>query len=185
MRQWRHLPRCVRPHFVRRVSILGPESTGKTTLAASLASTLDTVWVPEWARAVLERRGGALDGLDWMELIDGQIASEEALAREANRVLLCDTDPLATTIWADALLGECPSALYERARGRRYDLTLLPDPDVPWVADSVRYLPHGGRDFFAKCEAALAREGRPYRVLRGTWAERTDAALDAIGALLR
>jgi len=175
MAEWRHLPRCVRPYFVRRVSILGPESTGKTTLARALASELDTVWVAEWARTLLEQRGGSLEGLDWNEIVRGQIASEEALARDANRVLVCDTDPLATAVWADVLGGSCSKVK------RSYDVTLLTSPDdVPWVPDPVRYLPKGGPDFFARMEVALRREGRSYVVLRGTLQERLALAKRAV-----
>jgi HTH-type transcriptional repressor of NAD biosynthesis genes len=181
---WDQLPRCVRPHFVKRVSVLGPESTGKTTLARALAEKFRTVWVPEWARTLLEQRGGALEGLDWREIVRGQIASEESLARDANRVLICDTDPLVTTVWAEALLGACPAAVSNGAEARRYDLTLLTDADAPWVADSVRYLPKGGRAFFARCEDALQRAGRRYVVLRGTWEERTAQACAAIAEVL-
>ncbi|HEX3772662.1 MAG TPA: AAA family ATPase [Polyangiaceae bacterium] len=183
-RHWEHIPRCVRPYFVRRASIVGPESTGKTTLARRLAARFATVWVPEWARAVLERRGGSLDGLDWMDIVRGQIASEEALARNAVRVLFCDTDPIVTPLWAEALLGACPEALRVAASGRAYDVTFLCDADVPWMADDVRYLPGGGAAFFARCEEALRREGRKVVVLRGSWAEREEAAARAIEALV-
>jgi HTH-type transcriptional repressor of NAD biosynthesis genes len=185
MAHWGHLPRCVRPHFVKRVSILGPESTGKTTLARALAAGLGTVWAPEWARVLLERRGGSLEGLDWSEIVRGQVASEEALARDANRVLICDTDPLAPTVWAETLLGACAPTLRDAALRRAYDLTLLTDADVPWVGDSVRYLPTGGRAFFARCEERLRDANRPYLVLRGSWAERTCAAVRAVEALVR
>ena len=182
--QWRFLPRCVRPHVARRVSILGPESTGKSTLAHALAARLETVSVPEWARHALERRGGELLGLDWAEIVRGQIASEDSLARDANRALICDTDPLATTVWAEHLLGACPPALRAIAEARRYDLTLLTAPDVPWVKDDVRYLPEAGERFFDECRRALERCGRAYEVVRGGWAEREATAVSAIERLL-
>jgi len=180
---WEHLPRCVRAHFVKRVSILGPESTGKTTLTRTLAAALGTVWVPEWARTLLESRGGKLEGLDWMDIVRGQIASEDSLARAANRILVCDTDPLATTVWAEALLGVCPEPIRAAANDRRYDLTLLTAPDVPWIADEVRYLPGQGAAFFARCEAALRAASRRYVVLRGTFDERTKIAKQAVNEL--
>jgi HTH-type transcriptional repressor of NAD biosynthesis genes len=183
MAHWAHIPRCVRPHFVRRVSLVGPESTGKTTLARALAEEFRTAWVPEWARTLIERRG-TLEGLDWTEIVRGQIASEEALARDADRVLVCDTDPLLTTVWAEALLGSCPPAIRAAAMGRRYDLTLLTDADVPWVADPARYLPGGGKKFFDRCREILDDEKRRYLVLRGSWSERTSHAIDAVRALI-
>jgi NadR type nicotinamide-nucleotide adenylyltransferase len=185
LEHWDYLPRCVRPHFVRRVSIVGPESTGKTTLARCLAERFHTVWVPEWARTVLERTSGSLEGLDWMDVVRGQIASEDALARDANRLLICDTDPIVTPLWAEALLGACPEDVRAAARGRRYDLTLLCDADVPWVADEVRYLPGQGPSFFAQCEDALWREGRASKILRGDWAARESMAVALVRALAR
>jgi HTH-type transcriptional regulator, transcriptional repressor of NAD biosynthesis genes len=170
--QWEYLPRCVRPHFAKRISIVGPESTGKTTLARALAKTLKTAMVPEWARHVLEARQGSLEGLDWMGLVRGQIASEESLARDCNRVLVCDTDPLITTVWADHLLGACPIELKAIADARRYDLTLLTAPDVPWVQDGVRYLPEAGKKFFDDCAQALERANRRWVEVRGSWEER-------------
>jgi NadR type nicotinamide-nucleotide adenylyltransferase len=182
---WPYLPRCVRPRFALRVSVLGPESTGKTTLARMLADHFQTVWAPEWARTLLERRGGDLDGLDWSEIVRGQVASEEALARDANRVLICDTDPLATTVWAETLLGSCPTSIEQAAVARRYDLTLLTAPDVPWTPDPVRYFPEGGAAFFLRCEERLRETVRRYVVVNGSWEERRVTAIQAIEATLR
>ena len=179
---WAHLPRCVRPHFVKRVSVFGPESTGKTTLARALAAAFATVWVPEWAQQELAR-AGSLGALAWDDVIRGQIASEEALARSANRVLICDTDPLVTPLWAEALGATWTPRDPELLTSRRYDLTLLLAPDVPWVAGTGRFLEADGWSFFARCEQALNRANRPYAILRGPWPTRLATATAAIKAL--
>ncbi|CAM4353313.1 Trifunctional NAD biosynthesis/regulator protein NadR [Mycobacterium basiliense] len=179
---WQHIPRCVRPAFVKRVSIIGPEFTGKTTLARVVAETLETTWVPEWTRTLRDRNGGSLVGLDWTEIVRGQIASEEALARNADRVLICDTDPLVATVWAEFLRGSCPEQLRELAR-RPYDLTLLTRPDAPCSGNGVRCLPGQSDEFFAACEHALRAAGRPFVVVGGGWEERTSAALRAVEKL--
>jgi NadR type nicotinamide-nucleotide adenylyltransferase len=183
MRYFDALPRCVRPHFARRVSVFGPESTGKTTLAAELARACDTVCAPEFARAYLEARGGVLARPDIDVIGEGQIALEDALARDANRVLICDTDPLLTVVWSEVMFGDAPQWLRDAARLRRYDLTLLCDVDLPWTPDAVRYLPEDRADFAARCQRALRDAGRRYERVRGTGAARTDAARAAVRAL--
>ena len=185
MRHWGALPRCVRPHFVRRVSVFGPESTGKTTLAAELARACGTAWAPEFARAYLESRGGVLARPDMDVIGQGQIALEDTLARDADRVLVCDTDPLLTVVWSEVMFGEAPAWLRDAARARRYELTLLCDVDLPWVDDFVRYLPEHRAGFAARCEAALRDAGRRYERVRGTGAARSELARAAVRALAR
>ncbi len=184
MRHWESLPRCVRPYFARRVSVFGPESTGKTTLAARLARELATVHVPEFARAYLESRGGVFTRPDLDVLGEGQIALEDSLARDANRVLICDTDPLLTVVWSEVMYGEASRWLRTTAAARRYDLTLLCEVDLPWVDDPVRYLPAERAQFLARCEAALRAARRPYTVVRGSGDARTLAARAAIDELV-
>ncbi len=184
MRHFAALPRCVRPHYVRRVSVFGPESTGKTTLASELARAFATVQVPEFARGYLESRGGVLARADLDVIGEGQLAMEEALAADADRVLVCDTDPLATVVWGEVMFGEASRWLREAARARRYDLTLLCDVDLPWEPDLVRYVPAERAGFFARCEDALRRAGRRYTIVRGTGATRTTVAHAAVTALI-
>jgi HTH-type transcriptional repressor of NAD biosynthesis genes len=178
---WEYIPRCVRPYFTKRVCVFGPESTGKTTLCRKLAEHFRTAWVPEYARTLLEARAGQVVRVEDMEAIArGHVASEEALARNANRVLFSDTDPLATLIWSDTLFDRVPEFVRRQADARAADLYLLCAPDVPWVGDAVRYLPDGGPAFFERCERELKARGRNYVVIRGTWDERFAAAMDAV-----
>lgn len=181
---WDLLTEPVQRHYLRRVVVFGPESTGKTTLAAQLARHYGTRWAPEYARPLLDQKGGVCDEADLPRIALGQRASEHALARQARRVLFCDTDALTTTIWADWLFGRCPDWIRDEARARRYDLTLLLDVDVPWVDDSQRFLADQRQEFFQRCREALEAHGRPYVVIRGDWARRWAEATAAVDALL-
>jgi HTH-type transcriptional regulator, transcriptional repressor of NAD biosynthesis genes len=184
MQHFAMLPRCVRPYFVRRVSVFGPESAGKSTLAAELARAAGTVCVPEFARTYLEAREGTLVRSDIDVIGRGQTALEDTLARDAQRVLICDTDPLLTVVWSETMFGESPGWLRDAARARRYDLTVLCDVDLPWVSDVVRYLPQERQAFFARCERALRDAGRPYLIIRGTGGDRGAPAHAAVQQLL-
>ncbi len=184
MGRWDELPEVVRPYFLRRVCLFGPESTGKSTLACDLARRYGTSFVAEYARGLLDPKQGRCDPDDIPKIALGQRAAEEALSRQARRLLFCDTDALTTTIWSDRLFGGCPDWIRAEARTRRYDLTLLLDVDVPWVDDQQRYLPDEREAFFARCEAALQAHQRPYVVIRGSWEARWEAACEAVDALL-
>ncbi|MBI3724483.1 AAA family ATPase [bacterium] len=180
---WRFLPRCVRPHYAKRVCVFGPESTGKSTLARKLAEHYGTLFVPEYARAHLEQRGGRIVAADVESIARGQIASEEALVPGSSGLVFCDTDVLMTCIWSEVLFGACPAWIREEARRRRYDLTLLLDVDVPWVGDPVRYLPRERAAFFERCERELRDHDRRFVRVLGSWEERFRIAREAIDAL--
>jgi HTH-type transcriptional repressor of NAD biosynthesis genes len=185
LKHWQYLPPCARPYFVKRVCLFGPESTGKSTLARDLALHYQTTYVAEFARALLDSKQGVCAPADIPLIARGQAAAEEALARQANRVLFCDTDLLTTTIWSDVLFRNCPDWITQAAAARHYDLHLLLDVDVPWVDDTQRYLPHARETFFERCQAALAAHGRNFRVIRGDWASRFAQACRAADELLR
>lgn len=181
---WSFLPDCVRAHFARRICVFGPESTGKTTLARRLAERYDTVWVPEYARELLESKGGDLAYDDLEHIARGQVAAEEVLARRANKILFCDTDVLATAIWSHALYGRCDEWIEREANARGYDLYLLTDVDVPWVADVVRYLPNERESFRDRCIQALESRGRAFVRLSGTFDARFSEACRAVDAIV-
>jgi len=184
MTHWALLPDCVRPYFLKRVSVFGPESTGKSTLALQLAHHFETVAVPEYARTHLEMKTERLSATDMPLIARGQVAAETALARQAHKVLLCDTDPLVTLIWSETLFEDVAPEVAELAAKQTYDLTLLLDIDVPWVNDPIRYLPDNRRAFHARCRSALEQNGRVFIEISGNWETRWTTAKNAVQALI-
>lgn len=181
---WRHIPEAVRPWYCRRVVCFGPESTGKTTLTRRLAEHYRTAWVPEYARGHLDPLGGKCGYQDIAAIALGQAASEDALARQAERVLVCDTDTLTTTIWSEVYFQRVEPWIADLARRRRHDLYLLCDIDVPWVDDSQRDMPHRREEFRDRCRDALLAHDRPIVDIRGDWDTRFRTAVAAIDRLL-
>ncbi|WP_163317363.1 AAA family ATPase, partial [Enterobacter hormaechei] len=80
--------------FVRRICLLGGESTGKSTLSKALADVLDTAYVTEFGRDYWEEKNGVLTADDLLHIAREQVRREQQA--EANRYLICDTSPLTT-----------------------------------------------------------------------------------------
>jgi NadR type nicotinamide-nucleotide adenylyltransferase len=184
LEHWAYLPEVVRPYAVRRVRIVGAESTGKTTLASALARRFGTCWVPEYARAAAEARGGDLGPGDFDDVARGQVHAEDAAAGRACRLLFCDTDLLTASLWAERI--GVPRRRWWRAEIERrpYDLTLVCADDVPFVGAPGRDDPGGRARFARDVAAAVEAEGGPVVAVRGRWSERSEIATRAIRALL-
>lgn len=183
--EWDFLPDIVKPYFVKRVTLFGPESTGKSTLAAQLGKHFRTVVVPEYGRTYTETFGSDVGDIDLRRIVAGHLASVKAAKPMANRVLIEDTDPVMSAVWSDMLTGDRDPWF---ADYNDYpDLYLLCDVDIPWVDDGTRYFKNDEdrRRFFETCEAELKRRGVPYVVIRGDHHKRFRMAEMAVEALIR
>ncbi len=123
-----------------RVAILGPASSGKTTLAAALAERYRTVWVPEYLREFVDARGRVPVAGDQFHIACTQRERENAAAEGAGRYLFCDTAPLMTAVYSRHYFGGIDDQLERLAdeHMRDYALTLVTAPDIPWVADGLQ-----------------------------------------------
>ncbi|MFT3699264.1 MAG: AAA family ATPase [Kofleriaceae bacterium] len=178
LRHFDMLPAPVRPWFVRRVAVIGAESTGKSTLCAQLAAHFQTIHVPEYARTLAEARRGELDADALLIAARGQLASEDALARSANRLLFCDTDVRTVARWAERLYGN--AALHPSAETRPYDLVLATSLDEPFVGRPERDQPEARAAFHTRVQEGHSRVVR----LAGDRANRLEMAIMEVENLL-
>jgi HTH-type transcriptional repressor of NAD biosynthesis genes len=182
---WEFVPPVVRSWLVRRVAIVGAESTGKTTLSKQLADVFQTEWVREFGREYCEGRDALMLALEDFEAIGrGQLEAEDAAATLANRVLICDTELHTTCTWSEMIAHARPLWLVEAARERRYHLVLLLGEDVPWVNDGTRVLQDRRAEHTRRLRTALESAGQDYVELRGPYEGRLGRATKLIQALL-
>jgi NadR type nicotinamide-nucleotide adenylyltransferase len=180
---WSAIPSPVRPWYQKRVVTFGAESVGKSTMARHLADQVGGPLVPEYGRTYEAVRGdGDWSAAELIELARRHEAHRAAIAPFGGPVLVEDTDPLMTAVWAEMLLGAPVPELEARPQA---DLYLLLDADVPFVQDGGRYFDDGAgrRRFQARCEALLHRVGARFEKIGGSWEDRLQQAGNSVGQL--
>lgn len=167
---------------MQRISLTGPESAGKSSLAAQLAAHYGTTWVPEYARAYLEAHGPTYALPDLAAIARGQLAAEDAVATQATGLLFCDTDLLVVKIWAENAFGTCPAWVLAELAKPRYALTLLLAPDLPWAPDPLREHPDPAQrwHFYELYRAELVGRGWPFVEISGPPEQRLAQARAAV-----
>lgn len=181
---WQFIPEVVRPYYIKRVVLTGPESTGKSVLSQQLAQYFQTNFVEEYGRTYVEKHGLDCDMLDLTHIAAGQLMYEDLAARKANRVLFCDTDLIVTQIWSEIFLNHhCPQWIIEVNHQRHYDLFLLMDVDIPWVDDGTREFSAIRQQHFFRIKEELESRNLPYVVISGNFKERFENAVKAVERL--
>lgn len=161
---------------MRKVAIVGAESSGKTTLARDLAEALQAPWVAEYAREWFANRPDASYDLeDIITIAAGQLAAEAAAP--ARDWLVCDTNLLVTKIWAEVRFGHCPYWIAAHWRPQDYFLHLLPTPDIPWEYDPLREDRDGRVELFELYRKALEAEQVPFLIVSGSREQRVAKVL--------
>ncbi len=185
---WAHLEPPVRAWYALRVCVVGAESTGTTTLAEALARRYETVWVPEYGREYsvtkLARGEERWTSEEFVHIAGEQNAREERAAREANRVLICDTNAFATALWHRRYVGRDDERVRAATSAARCDLYLLTGDEIPFVQDGLRDGEHLRHEMHRWFEEALRAQDTPWLLLRGSLEERVAEAAAAIDALL-
>ncbi len=178
---WELLPPNVRPHYIQRVALIGPESCGKSYLAEKLAEHFQTVFVEEYGRTYCEKFGMDSTELDFAHVAGGQLCREDEMALQANRILFCDTELIVTQVWSEIYFaGKCQPWIFWADHARRYDLFLLCAPDIPWVNDGLREY-EGQREWmFERLRQELESRGLQYEIIQGGFEVRTKAAIEAV-----
>jgi NadR type nicotinamide-nucleotide adenylyltransferase len=170
--------------MIRKIAIVGPESTGKSTITKLLAKHYDTPWVAEFARYYCAALTGPCTMQDEVNMFHGQVALEESVLATAEKdFIFCDTTILTVKIWSDEMLGETPKIVLDALTDRTYDLYLLLNIDLPWEEDPLREFPHMREHFMNVWYKELNNLGARYVLISGI-EDRLQNAIDAVDAFL-
>ncbi|HMG89862.1 MAG TPA: AAA family ATPase [Chryseolinea sp.] len=179
---WEHIPEVVRPYFVKKICIYGPESTGKSMLAIKLANRYQTEYVPEVAREFINSNDFTVD--DIVKIARAHVDRIEQKTKTANKILICDTDGITTQIYCRHYLKVVPDILYTLEKKVEYSKYFLLDIDVPWVADGLRDLA-ANREFMMKTfRDELVQREIDFVPVRGDYVEREEIVSSEIDRMM-
>jgi len=186
------------PKQVIKIVAIGPESTGKSTLCASLATHFSTIWCREYAREYLLEHGTDYTYEDLLTIAKGQLkledqATEEAIAlhKQAGApglpILFIDTDMQVMKVWCEFVFGNCHPFILNKIVERKYDGYLLCKPDLPWVKDELREYPDlETRDkLYNNYKDILINQTLPWHEVAGQDPARMQSAVEWVKSLLK
>ncbi|MBS4044139.1 MAG: ATP-binding protein [Chitinophagaceae bacterium] len=185
--------------MVKKIVIIGPESTGKSTLCKQLAEHYNTLWCPEFAREYLLEHGTNYTFDDLLTIAKGQIVLEESyeskvisqklktkiqqeITNKKHPTLFLDTDMIVMKVWCEYVFGKCHDFILEEMKTRKYDLYLLCNIDLPWVRDELREYPDEKprQELFAIYKNILEHQSTPWQLISGIGNERLQNAIKAV-----
>lgn len=171
---------------IKKVVIIGPESTGKSTLTSDLSKAFAEPWVPEYAREYLEKLPREYQYRDLLQIAKGQIAGEEEKKKYAQRILFCDTDLQVIKVWSDHKYGKTDPWILNQIGIRKYHLYLLTDIDIDWEDDPLREHPDPEmrKYFFDKYHQMMLESKVPFAIISGPPKERSETAIKAINRVI-
>lgn len=165
---------------IKKIAVVGPESTGKSTLSAQLAEHYNTVWVPEFARGYCEKLTAPCTWQDEINMFYGQLELEAALLPKAHALLFCDTTFITVKIWSDYMFGKAPQQVLDELHKHPYDFYLLLNIDLPWQEDPLRDFPHLREHFMQVWHTELQALSADYQVISGSKGQRFLNAVTAV-----
>jgi len=195
---------------VKKVVIIGPESTGKSTLSEQLATHYNTARCPEFARDYLLTHGTKYTYNDLLTIAKGQVALEEKYIqlvqsrelgvqshnpelspdnyRDPNsEPLFIDTNMYVMKVWCEFVFGKCHQYILDQIDERKYDLYMLCNIDLPWTYDELREYPDLERrqTLYEMYRNLMKNQPVPWKEISGNSEQRFLLAVSAVDYLLR
>jgi len=167
-----------------KVAVIGPESTGKTTLTQALAEHYNTTWVPEYAREYLNKLDRPYLQSDLLEIAKGQMERQIEARKEGKELIFSDTDLNVIKVWSEHKYGNCDPWITNQLHIQYFDLYILTDFEIPYEQDPLREHPEMRQHFFDIYLGLMEEQETTFIIAKGSLENRIAQAKKAIGHLL-
>jgi NadR type nicotinamide-nucleotide adenylyltransferase len=171
---------------IKKIVLIGAESTGKTTLANNLAVHYQTNIVAEFAREYLTKTNGQYSITELDSIAAGQLSAETKAMQTANNLLFIDTNLYTIKIWSEVKYNSCSKYILDNIVDRCYDYYLLCDIDLDWQYDTLRESPslHSRKKLMHYYTDAIMNSGVPFSIVQGKNEDRTKNAIQLLQKFL-
>lgn len=173
---------------MKKIVVIGPESTGKSVLCEQLAQHYKTAWVPEYAREYLLKKNSTYHFDDLLEIAKGQLESENRISEKHPELplLFIDTDMHVMKVWCEFVFEKCHHWILNRIAERKYDLYLLCNTDLSWVEDELREYPDVAQrvKLYHHYKEAMINQPAPWVNISGNYTERLQKAIAATDKII-
>lgn len=166
-----------------KIVVIGPESTGKTTLTNQLAQYYKEPWVEEYARHYIDQLDREYVYDDLEAIARGQIDMENQVIANSTKLVLCDTDLIVIKIWSEHKYNSCSSYVLEQIHERHYDHYLLTGTDIPYEEDPQREHPELRQHFYSIFKNELKALNKSFTEINGDQTHRLSKAIHVIDTL--
>lgn len=173
---------------MKNIVVIGPESTGKSTLCEELAAHYQTRWVREFAREYLLRHGTSYQFEDLLTIAKGQLQLQsEAMNSPNDSLLIIDTDMYVMKVWCEFVFQRCHNFILDQIADNPNDIYLLCNPDLPWVKDDLREYPDPASRIrqYHIYKDILINQNKPWIEIKGGYADRLAYAIEGIDKMIR
>ncbi|MCX7861392.1 MAG: ATP-binding protein [Bacteroidales bacterium] len=163
--------------------VVGPESTGKTSLCQELAAYYKSPWIPEFARFYIEQLNRPYTYDDVIYIAQKQIEIEANYKSEKN-FLFIDTDLIITKVWLVHVFKKCPLWIDEHLKKSYRKAYLVTYPDIPWEYDPLRENPHIRDYLFEWYVEEIKTLNVPYFIVKGKGRQRFENSKAFINSII-
>jgi NadR type nicotinamide-nucleotide adenylyltransferase len=187
--------------MLKKIVLIGPESTGKTRLSQKLSEYFKAGWVAEYAREYLLKNGTNYTFENLLDVAKGQLQGEELVTQKQllslqdapknivkpeDTLVFIDTDMYVMKVWCEFVFGKCHHWILNKIVERKYDLYLLCNVDLPWVKDELREYPDliSRKKLYHHYKDIMVNQQMPWVDINGNYDERMQKAIDAVKTIL-
>ena len=177
LENWEFIPNEIKPYFIKRVVLMGPESVGKSTLTINLAKYFETNYVEEWGRTVFENNGNTISLDDFIPISKGRQELEDLKVKGSNKLIFCDTEDITTYLFSKMFYPKTYKQIENYFlkvldEKENYDLYLLLKPDCDGIQDGTRQFLEERKDHYELIKKELINKKCNFFEIGGDWDKR-------------